>query len=465
MKTFNKINAPLRLQKWAFIGGIVLFALLVFYPLLTPNSCLFTTDDNLGMMASIKEVFPAQFWGQWGDQMLCGLPGGRGMISWTPIMMGMLPALFAFNWIHAIDLVLASIFLFFFLRANNVSRPAIALGILTAFWLGSNFTLIYAGHIPKFGILMLAAAFLVCIRKVRYNADDWLWCVIAGGIMGLMFIEQQDVALFFGIFLGFYAVFQLVRVYFPQLITGQTIQNNQQRNGRISFQILRVFLLLLIVPTIALLVSFTTLAGSYTSQIKSVSQSDEQTDKQAKWEFATQWSWPPEESIDFIAPGYMGWRSGEPGGPYWGRMGRSAGWEQTGRGFMNFKLENQYLGAIPVIFALFAVLIVCLRSDFRNPFSSLPEDAQMERAGTAVFDLKCARAEVLFWFFVALITLLLSFGKYFPLYQLFYQLPVVSNIRNPNKFLQVFQLAVGILAAYGAHLAFCWHETCRRKGN
>ena len=63
------------------------------------------------------------------------------------------------------------------------------------------------------------------------------------------------------------------------------------------------------------------------------------------------------------------------------------------------------------------------------------------------------RAEILFWGAAALITLLLAYGKYFPLYALFYQLPVINNIRNPNKFLQVFQLCLGILAACGLDTA------------
>lgn len=155
-----------------------------------------------------------------------------------------------------------------------------------------------------------------------------------------------------------------------------------------------------------------------------------------KWNYCTQWSWPPEESIDFIVPGYMGWRTGEQQGPYWGRMGRSADWEKTGRGFRNFKLENQYIGAIPLIPALFALFAAAVKSG--NRFS---------------MELKDWRANIFFWAGVAIITLLLSFGKYFPLYSLFYKLPVVSSIRNPNKFLQVFQLAVGILAAYGFDLA------------
>jgi len=445
-----------------FIVEILLLALLLFYPLLAPNRCLFTTDDNLGMMPSIKEVFPAQFFGWWVDQLFYGMPGTRGQITWTQLLLGVLPSLFVFNWIHAIDLFLASIFLFFFLRASNISLPAIAVGILAAFWLGSNFTLTYAGHISKFGILMLAPAFLVCIKKVRYNADDWLWCVVAGGLLGLMFIEQQDVALFFGIFLGLYALFNFTLRHFPELFDRKSLSCAGQNEGQRGRRAVRVVLMLFLIVIMALLVSSTTLLSSYVSNVQSVSQ-DKEPDSRDQWEFATQWSWPPEESIDFVAPGYMGWRSGEAEGPYWGRMGRSAGWEKAGQGFMNFKLENQYLGAIPIIFALFAILAGVIGcgsngvTECRRKVVQGENDSETRScADTPIrsYSTTSARAEILFWSCVVVITLLLSFGKYFPLYQLFYQLPVVSNIRNPNKFLQVFQLALGILAAYGAHFVF-----------
>jgi hypothetical protein len=39
--------------------------------------------------------------------------------------------------------------------------------------------------------------------------------------------------------------------------------------------------------------------------------------------------------------------------------------------------------------------------------------------------------------------------KFLPVYPLFYHLPIVGFIRNPDKFLQVMQLGIGILAAYG----------------
>ena len=111
-------------------------------------------------------------------------------------------------------------------------------------------------------------------------------------------------------------------------------------------------------------------------------------------------------------------------------MGRSAGWEQTKQGFQNFKLENQYLGAIPLTLALLAACGIWIAWKKDRIWSF----------------------EVLFWSAVAVVTLLLSFGKFFPLYKLFYMLPAISSIRNPNKFLQVFQFAIGILAAEGLDL-------------
>ena len=435
MKSDNKNELYVCRHNWLFIAAIVFFALLLFYPLLSPNRCLFTTDDNLGMIPALRNMMPQGFLGNWTDVVLLGSPSGRVPIMWTPVFLWLMPAQLGFNWLHAFDLLLASIFLAMFLRGARLHWAAVAIGLITAFWVGSNLTLIYAGHLGKFGVLMFAAASLYGIRKTFESDRPWLWSIVTGGFIGFMLLEQQDVALFFGLFLGAYALLRVALLF----------QNGARLKG-----------LLFLVPmgVVALIISGASLLVIYTQNVSTIDAQQEDNPRQ-KWEFATQWSWPPEESIDFVAPGYMGWRSGESDGPYWGRMGRSDGWEKTGQGFMNFKLENQYLGAIPVIFALFAVFIAIARSDFRKT-SLFPGRVQFEHYDDAVIDLRNTKAEIYFWFFAVVLALLLSFGKYFPFYQLFYQLPLMSDIRNPNKFLHVFQFATGILAAYGAHLIFNW---------
>ena len=296
-------------------------------------------------------------------------------------------------------------FLSLFLRARGRSWAACAIGALTAFWVGSNLTLTFAGHMGKFAVLMFAAAFLwLCEMAVRDRKLGW--SLLAGGAIGAMFLEQPDLALFFCMALGPFALYTLAREH--------------------GFQFPVWLRVLIPMGIVAGLLALPSVLSAYQNNVKNVT-AGKPGDARAQWEFATQWSWPPDESIDFIAPGYMGWRSGEPEGPYWGRMGRSAGWEQTKQGFQNFKLESQYLGVIPLALALIAVC---------GAWLAWKKDRVWSR-------------EILFWSVVAVVTLLLSFGKFFPLYKLIYMLPAVSSIRNPNKFLQVFQLAAAVLAASG----------------
>ncbi len=399
--------------------AVATLALLIFRALLAPGSLLLTSDDNFAMIASIRRRLPWLLWANWDDGVLLGLAGGNAPLTWNLLLTWLLPLKLYFNWIHALDLLLASMFLALFLRDQKLGLAGIILGILTAFWLGTNLTLTYAGHLGKYAMLWLLAAALFSLPRSFGQRRPWAWSILSGALIGQMLVEQQDLAFFCGLFLGAYALFLIARLAEPP-------------------QRLKALGRLIPLVLVALLVSGANLFATYTFNVIKV-QTDEPSDPLHAWEFATQWSWPPEESIDFIAPGYMGWRSGEPAGPYWGRMGRSAGWEQTRQGFINFKLENQYIGAIPILLALFALLAAMLRRPRTNQPNAWRQEGS--EAGRA--------AELIFWGCAAAVALLLAFGKFFPLYAWFYKLPLVNSIRNPNKFLHMFQLALGILAAHG----------------
>ncbi len=397
-----------RRSRLLFVAGLIALSLLIFHQVLAPGQILLTTDDNLGAMAARKAALPHGFLNTWDNTVLVGI-GNLVPLSWTNLLLYALPLRLFMNWIHAVNLVLASLFFALFLRRRGVGWGGIAVGVLVAFWLGSTFTLTYAGHLGKFGVVMFAALSLWLIERSVQEAS-WPDAVLAGGALGAMFLEQADVALFFAMALGAYAAYAYVR---------------SLRGG----PVVRLAVALVLMAISFGLVSYRAVLGAFNvaGGLAVVGEGDSPS---AKWDYATQWSWPPEESIDFIAMGYMGWRSGEPDGPYWGRMGRSAGWEEGKAGFRNFKLENQYLGVIPLLLALWGVFAA---------FAMLKKGDRW-------------RGEIILWGIVVAATLLLAFGKHFFLYRLFYALPFVSSIRNPNKFLQVFQFAVGILAACGFDL-------------
>lgn len=385
-----------------FLLLLALFAVLVYRETLLPGHVLFTTDDNIGHMAQRKAVLPHAFLGAWDDSLLAGQPWVLNL-NWTNLLLCLLPVALFQDWIHALDLVPASFFFALYLRRRGVGWAGCALGALAGFWLGSNFFLTYAGHIGKFATLFFASLCLWLTERA-VQRRSWADAILAGGAMGGMFLEQADVALFFAMALGPYAVFACWRAY--------------GLNVRAAAAILAPMVLL------AGFIAYRPVAEAYSAFAHDARTTDGEPEqsRQELWEYCTQWSWPPEETIEWLAPGYMGWRSGEAAGPYWGRMGRSAGWETTRQGFANFKLETFYLGAIPLaLLALQVYLLVTRRLEDRG-----------------------RRLDAVFWLAVAVVTFLLGLGKFFPLYRLFFELPGMSSFRNPVKFIQVTQFALAI---------------------
>jgi hypothetical protein len=391
-------------QRLVFALFCIAFALLIFHGVFGAGRILLTTDDNIGDLAYRKARMPFCFAGTWKDAAFFGnagmlLPGVNHVLLW------LLPLRFFVNWVHAFNLIVGSVFFGLFLRLRGRSWYAVGLGALLAFWAGSNFTLVYAGHMGKFGVLMLVGLYLWLIETAVVKRSP-LYAVLAGGTMGTMFLEQADVGLFFSLILGLYTVYAVIREYGLEWAGV----------ARIVPPVVVVALIIAIHP---LLMAYSTFSiGDKTA----IGRSGEE-----QWAYCTQWSWPPEETIDFIAPGYTGWRSGEPEGPYWGRMGRAEGWEETGQGFRNFKLETFYLGAVGMIFAAGALF---------GAFKRFGADRKKS-------------LDIFFWSGAVLLTFLLALGKFFPLYRAFYALPGMSSIRNPVKFMQVTQVGLAVLGAFG----------------
>lgn len=392
-------------QPWFLVLlGLVALSCATFRTVLPSDTMLLTTDDSIGQIALRKQALPSGFIGAWRDMELMGRPYVRG-INWTNLSMGILTLEAFAKWNHAINLSLASLFLLLFLREKKLSWPACWVGALTAYWLGSNLTLTYAGHLAKFAILV-AATLSLWLFSVALRKRSPTWACLAGGAFGDMFVEQPDVALFFAMALAPYFVFSVWQTHRKDVLSWAR----------------------LLVPLfgVAALFAGHAMWTGYRVSVRDTAQATGQ-DSSQKWNYATQWSWPPEETIDFIAPGYTGWRTGEPTGPYTGRMGQSPEWKSTQQGFRNFKLENQYLGALPIGLACWALLVAWYRRR-EQPVTS---------------------REVLIWSVLGMGCFLLACGKYLPFYKLIYWLPAVSSVRNPNKFLQPMQVILGIVAAFG----------------
>ena len=405
--------------RWAAPGFLLLFgvvALLVFHALWSPGSVLMTSDDNVGLVAFNQRVIAASPLAHWTGEILWGMPGLQGFHLWA-LAMGTLSAEAFMNVYHGLCLALAAWLLAVYLRDRGLRPAACVFGGLVAFWTGTNLTLTYAGHVGKYGLMVFLALAVFALGRWG-KTGRMAWSLVAGAAAGAMFLEQADVALFCALLLVPVGLFEARRA------AGGW---NALRLAKKSWGAALAAVLLAGGASL-------TVVGAGVTEVPN----DE--DPAAKWAYLTQWSQPPGESLDFIAPGWTGWRSGEPSGPYWGKMGRSEGYELTRQGFMNFKLENVYVGAIPLLFALLG----------------LGEAVRRRREDPAA-------STVFLWGGLCLLALLLAFGKYFVLYKPLTLLPGFGSIRNPNKFIHFFQLAWGVLAALGLDAALRMDERAAKK--
>ena len=360
------------------------------------------SDENFGLFQNRKDLMPEYLTGFFRAEPILGTAASAFNLNHAITFM--LPAELANDFRYGFFLSVSSLSLVWFLRMRGRTWLAAAAGALVAFWFGS-VMLAAGGHIYKMAVLSLSVLSLCLLEKsvVAKSLKGAVWYAILSGVaVGVMILEQADVAILAGLFLGAYVLFRL-------------IQSHRKKW-------MRWCCILVPLAAVGLSISAKTI---FTQYEHNVVQSAAVQSEQGRWDFVTQWSMVPSEWPDLVASGWSGWGSNDPKGPYWGKIGRSAEWDDTRKGFFNFKITSVYMGVVPFLLGGFGLVLA-----FRNRKS---DDG----------------ANVLFWSVAGLVGLWLAFGKYSILYKLFYQMPLVGNIRAPIKFLDNFQICLGIVAAYG----------------
>jgi hypothetical protein len=262
----------------------------------------------------------------------------------------------------------------------------------------------HTGHFPMVGYIPGAVLFL---RRAIRSRSICYW-----GLTGLFFglsvsAGTHDVCFFFALFLAAYGVFLLF----------------QQRRSAGSRPILRTSAGMALALIITLAIGYQAIFHNLILQVKRSAPSSNKAVRERtleeNWFWATQWSVPAEESIDFAVPGFFGWGSSDRENPYRGRIGQTEGYTTHKRGMRALNDVNNYLGAVMVLGILLAVV-------------HRRKDGEM-------------------WFFLgaAILSCLLAFGKYAPFYRLFYNIPYAATFRNPIKWFYVTSLCAGVLGAMG----------------
>jgi len=408
---------------------------LLFRNGLLPGHTVFSNDGPLGTLSSHSHAVPYTFTGGWQDLNTLGYRESGALPNITYLMLWLLgPVLFS-KLYAPVALLILGLGAWCFFRQLRFQPVACVAGALAATLNSGFFSAAawgVAAHAITIGMNFLALA-AVADTSPRLR---WVRVAAAGAAVGMGVMEGADIGAIFSLYTAAFMMYQAWRA-----------------EGSRPANLVKGAVQVALVAVVAALVAAQTVIVLVATQIQGVAgtQQDLRT-KEQRWDWATQWSLPKREALGLIIPGLFGYRMDTPallppslqkaysGGNYWGAVGRDPAWDryfasgqqgQPPSGFLRFTGGGNYAGVLVVLVGLWAT-------------------AQALRKKDSVFPLE-QRRWIWFWSAVALISLLLAFGRFAPFYQFLYLLPYFSTIRNPAKFLHIVDYSLVILFAYGLH--------------
>ena len=157
-----------------------------------------------------------------------------------------------------------------------------------------------------------------------------------------------------------------------------------------------------------------------------------------KYAFATTWSMPPEDMLEFVAPDVYG-GSSDPQVTntassmipnYWGRLG------DMRNSPIGMRQHTLYIGGIVLAFALLGFL--------------------------GAFTKEGRSRDLAFWICAVPVILFCSLGGFTPFYKLVSKLPFMDIMRCPVKFHHLLEFAIAVVAAHGVRF-FCESGAAAKK--
>ncbi|MBI4976300.1 MAG: hypothetical protein HZC28_02400 [Spirochaetes bacterium] len=399
------------LREVIYLAVFLALAMLFFFKNIGFDRMLSMGDTILWANQKVQTAMHDGLKARWDDDYFILSRGNPVTVRPSSLIQYFVPA-YIFPQINLIlHLFFMGYFAFLLFRYLKLSIAAAFFGALAFMFTNDTLTLVMSGHMSKFETFSYFPLILLFLH-IAMDKEKIRYFIFAGAFLGISFLGGEvQVAAYFAVLLGCYFLYLFYRKKGDDKLH-VFLKNNVFRLFKLSFG----FIILAVVAVFFSLQSLTFFAEAASQGEKNVvTESREQ-----KWDWATQWSFPPEEIVDFVAPGIFGYYSGSPTHPYIGRMASLDGKAP----WRNFKYGGENIGLIVAIMALLALALVRKRGLF-------------------------------FWGITALIVLLISFGRYLPpFFGAVFSIPGMQSFRNPNKFVHLFTLAVSILSAFGADYFF-----------
>lgn len=318
---------------------------------------------------------------------------------------------------YALAVYFSALALAYYLKGRGLSLlSCYGAGLFLGFcgyWL----TLFSAGHAGWFRLLMVAVfAFGLADRAVRKGkAKNY---ILLGATVAWGGFYQPDIWLLFTVFTAAYFIWCCIREKKIPSIKGMVL-------SALVFAVIAA-------PSIKGAAKEKAGRDEQIEQSKgsALSGGQKADDKEARWVFVTNWSLPPNETVEFFIPRIngdtscatvlsLGRRVNTGVKPYTGALGRPLGAKEG-----NYRQHSLYVGFVTCLFALASVVLF--------------------------FVNRGREKEIAFFALSAVFFYLLSMGRNFEvLYRLVFALPIGDSIRAPVKWHHLTELCLCVLAGFG----------------
>jgi len=442
-----------------FLGILLLVLAVLFYRSFLPGQIPFANDGPLGAMQAENSHYPAVFSGHWVDLTWLGFETPSAAPSITGLVATLCSSKVFLKIFAPAGLALLGFSVWLLFRQLRFHPMVCLLGGLAAA-LNMHFFSVACWGLGTWNVAT-ASIFLglaaLCSPNIR---QPWARAALAGMAIGMGVMEGFDMGAILSLFAGLFSVF--------------TIWNGPENTPT---KVARSVWMPLTVVAFAIFIAIHTVTGLVKTQIEGVGASNpDGVAKVRAWDFATQWSVPKVETLRLFIPGIFGYRldgyihDNTRESAYWGRIGEEPNLERVQspdpevrrQVAQTLGLRSDYAAALtnsdPSVWTPVA--------DFLKPHMMRRHTGSGEYAGIlvavlAAFGVASAfrkvgnafqpaeRRAIWFWAAAALLAILLAWGRHGFLYKYFYQLPYLSTIRGPYKFLCPFHVAWIILAGYG----------------
>ncbi|MCH8940869.1 MAG: YfhO family protein [Bacteroidetes bacterium] len=357
----------------------------------------------------------------WNPYIFLGMPM-FGNIGWADFFINSLLkfipkiyTLFTNNYVSWSFYFLFLGFFNFYLMRHLKATIIVSIIVAVASMFSTGIVLLYfIGHITK--LLSLVVFPLVILFLLRFNEKIKLLDVILFILTMHFLFSQWHIQIMFYIFFSV-GVFYLY--YFARSLL--------LKNRELTKTLIKSLLGFTFVSVIALSMNYYKLKQIYdyspystrgTKSIVDLQNKSIEKEQEDFYKYATNWSFSPEEMTTFFFPSFYGYGNSNYKGPLSNNREVNV---NTYFGQMPFVDAAQYMGIIILLLGFFAIV-----TRWKEPL-------------------------VQFLTILILISLILSFGRTFPLlYNLFYDyFPFFNKFRAPVMILNIVQLSLPILAGLG----------------